>query len=141
MTCILILFLVLTHLSTEDEFFSKISTEIWRPLLNPHNKIDFTTNLSKFAKFWTKVSTEYEGCTNFFTYCNKYFHQRKWNFGCYYLVSNFDFCINWSLEKPRISLPKTSKSHFRHLLRRFPGKLEMTEKNGCDIWIQHPSIT
>jgi hypothetical protein len=30
-------------------------------------------------------------------------------FGCYYLVQNFDFFINWVPESPRFSLPKTSK--------------------------------
>ncbi len=63
-------------------------------------------------------------------------------FGCYFLVPNFDFCVNWVPESPVLACPpKSSKQSLPDLLPQFPGELEVTEKNGCDIWIQHSSIT
>jgi hypothetical protein len=39
-----------------------------------------------------------------------------------------------------LACPKYQNSRFQDLLLQFPGKLEVTGKNVCDIWIQHLSI-
>jgi hypothetical protein len=38
------------------------------------------------------------------------------------LVPNFDFCINWSLESPRVGLPKTSKQSLPAFTPSISGK-------------------
>jgi hypothetical protein len=43
-------------------------------------------------------------------------------FGSYYLVPNFDFVLNWNLETPRISLPKTSKQSLPAFTPSISGK-------------------
>jgi hypothetical protein len=48
---------------------------------------------------------------------------------------------DWVPESPRVGLPKTSKQLLPAFTPSIPGKLEVTEKNGYDIWIQHRSIT
>jgi hypothetical protein len=43
-------------------------------------------------------------------------------FGCYYLVSSFDFFINRVPESPRVGLPKTSKQSLPALTPSISGK-------------------
>ncbi len=43
-------------------------------------------------------------------------------FGCYYLVPNFDFFINWVPESPRTGLPKTSKQSLPAFTPSISGK-------------------
>jgi hypothetical protein len=67
---------------------------------------------------------------------------RYWNF-LVVIISTRTLIFSYIgvAKAPGLACPKRQNSHFRHLLPRFPGKLEVMEKNGCDIRIQHPSIT
>ncbi len=65
-------------------------------------------------------------------------------FGCYYFGPISIFFAISGFQKPQpqgCPTQNAQNSDLQHLHPKFPGKLKVTEKNGCDIWIKPKTDT